>query len=38
MIKIGHLKSAIEKKLLESYSDNTFHHEIKTFKKFINIF
>jgi len=32
---IGHIKSAIEQRLLESYSNNTFSSEIKTFKKLV---
>lgn len=32
---IGQIKSAIEKNLLESYANNTFSNEIKTFKKLV---
>ena len=32
---IGQIKSAIEKKLLESYTNNTFSNEIKIFKKLV---
>lgn len=32
---IGYIKSAIEQKLLESYTNNTFSNEIKVFKKLV---
>jgi hypothetical protein len=35
MIKFGILKTKIETLLLESYSDNTFKNEIKTFNKLV---
>ena len=35
MIKFGSLKSKIDKKLLESYSTNTFKNEMKIFKKLV---
>jgi hypothetical protein len=35
MITIGHIKSAIEQKLLESYTKNAFSKEIKNFKKLV---
>ena len=34
-MRIGQIKSAIEKKLLESYTNNTFSNEIKIFKKLV---
>ena len=35
MIKFGNIKSKIEEKLLESYSNNTFKTEMKNFKSFV---
>jgi hypothetical protein len=35
MIKFGNIKSKIEEKLLESYSNNTFKTEIKNFKSLV---
>lgn len=35
MIKFGNIKSKIEEKLLESYSNNTFKSEIKNFKSLV---
>jgi len=35
MIKFGNIKSKIEEKLLESYSNNTFKSEMKTFKSLV---
>ena len=35
MIKFGNIKSKIEEKLLESYSNNTFKTEMKNFKSLV---
>ena len=35
MVKFGILKTKIETLLLESYSNNTFKNEIKTFNKLV---
>ena len=35
MVKLGLIKSKIEKKLLESYSNKSFKYELNNFKNYV---